>query len=70
MTKRTIVWAALIVLLGGCEQRSDVNVLTLAHSLDPGHTVHRAMVFMDERLDEYSEGRMRIDIYSGARSAS
>ena len=70
MTRRTIVWAALIVLLGGCEQRSDVKVLTLAHGLDPGHTVHRAMVFMDERLDEYSEGRMRIDIYSGGQLGS
>lgn len=70
MIRRTIVWAALIVLLSGCEQQSDVKVLTLAHGLDPGHTVHRAMVFMDERLDEYSEGRMRIDIYSGGQLGS
>ena len=37
--------------------------LTLAHSLEPAHTVHKAMVRMDERLRELSGGTMQIDIY-------
>jgi len=70
MTVRVLIFAALMIVLGGCERQSDVKVLTLAHSLDPGHTVHRAMVYMDERLNEYSGGQMRIEIYAGGQLGS
>ncbi len=60
-------WASLLLfvalLLSGCGQRSDVTVIKLGHGLDPTHPVHEAMVFMAERLDETSGGKMRIDIY-------
>ncbi len=45
-------------------------MLTLAHSLDPGHTVHKAMELMGERLAEYSGGRLRIAIYPGGQLGS
>ena len=70
MTVRVLIFAALMIVLGGCERQSDVKVLTLAHSLDPGHTVHRAMVYMDERLNDYSGGQMRIEIYAGGQLGS
>lgn len=49
--------------MAGCGARDDVVVLKLAHSLDTGHAVHKGMVHMAERLDEISDGHMRIDIY-------
>lgn len=55
--------AALAATLGGCSRQDDVIVLKLAHVLDPSHSVHQGMEFMAERLDEYSGGTMRIDIY-------
>jgi tripartite ATP-independent transporter DctP family solute receptor len=58
------------LLLAGCGESSNEKVLTLAHGLDEGHTVHRAMVFMGERLEDYSNGRMRIAIYSGGQLGS
>ncbi len=64
--KTAITLAALMVVavtLGACSRQDDVNVLKLAHALDPSHSVHQGMVFMAERLDEYSAGTMRIDIY-------
>ncbi len=51
------------ILVGGCTRQDDVIVLKLAHVLDPSHSVHEGMVYMAERLDEYSGGTMRIDIY-------
>jgi tripartite ATP-independent transporter DctP family solute receptor len=63
-------WLASICLLAGCAESSSEKVLTLAHGLDEGHTVHRAMVLMGERLEEYSDGRMRIAIYSGGQLGS
>lgn len=54
---------ALLVCAAACDHASDQIRLTLAHSLEPTHTVHRAMVFMDERLQALSGGTMHIDIY-------
>lgn len=50
-------------LLTACSRHDDTVVLKLAHVLDTGHSVHQGMVHMAERLDHYSNGRMRIDIY-------
>ena len=57
----TVVVAALAMT--ACGARDHVVVLKLGHSLDTGHAVHKGMVHMAERLDEISDGHMRIDIY-------
>lgn len=54
-------------LLSGCQVEQDVKVLRLAHTLDQEHVVHKAMALMGERLEHYSDGSMRIDIYSGGQ---
>lgn len=46
--------------------RPDRVTLKLAHSLDTGHPVHTALVFMKKRLEELSGGRATIDIYPGS----
>lgn len=56
-----IIFCTLFVL--SCGRKSDVTVLRLAHGLDPTHPVHIAMEYMAKRLDELSNGKMRIDIY-------
>ena len=61
---------ASIAMLTSCGEVQDEKVLTLAHGLDEGHTVHRAMVLMGERLEEYSDGQLRIAIYSGGQLGS
>jgi len=38
-------------------------VLKLGHALDTSHPVHKAMVFMKQRLEELSGGSVTIDIY-------
>jgi len=48
--------------LPGCAKK-DVEVLKLAHGLDTTHPVHKAMVFMAEKVREKSGGKLRIDIY-------
>lgn len=39
------------------------RVLRLAHGLNETHSVHQAMVFMNERLQERSKGALRLMIY-------
>jgi tripartite ATP-independent transporter DctP family solute receptor len=53
----------LFLLLASCGPQDDVTVLNLGHALDTGHVVHKGMVYMAERLDFYSNGTMRIEIY-------
>lgn len=55
------------MLVSGCQVEQDVKVLRLAHTLDQEHSVHKAMALMGERLEHYSNGSMRIEIYSGGQ---
>lgn len=61
--------SSLFFLLG-CGEPDGVVRLKLAHTLDPLHTVHKAMVFMDKRLRELSDGTMLIDIYPSGQLGS
>ncbi len=67
--RRTPLWICLLglvvagAMLSACSRHDDTIVLKLAHVLDTGHSVHQGMVHMAERLEYYSNGSMRIDIY-------
>ena len=76
LTQRRIVLLLLgllsaVAVLAGCAKKErEVRVLKLAHVLDTEHPVHKAMVFMAERVREKSAGRMRIDIYPSEQLGS
>ncbi len=67
---RRLAILMLTVAAAGCGPAADEVRLTLGHSLEPSHTVHQAMLFMDERLRHISDGRMRIDIYPSGQLGS
>ena len=69
---RCFSWFLLPVLflLSACQQPNSVLALKLGHSLDVGHSVHKAMVHMADRLAVYSGGTMRIDIYPSSQLGS
>lgn len=60
---RSVVAVVVAVLLAACTADHDVKVLKLAHNLDTTTSVHKAMVYLAERLDVLSDGTMRVDIY-------
>lgn len=64
---RWLLAAAASLLLSACQPEQEVKVLRLAHTLDQEHVVHKAMALMGERLTEYSNGTMQIEIYSGGQ---
>ena len=66
MNKRRLqAFGLLMVLLLslGCNEAKKTKHLKLAHGLDTNHPVHKAMVFMADRLNEISEGQLQVDIY-------
>lgn len=52
-----------VLSLTGCGDEKSHTVVKLAHGLDQNHPTHKAMVFMAERLEQISDGQMRMDIY-------
>jgi len=52
-----------VLLILSCQSVQKMRVLKLAHALDITHPVHKAMVYMAEKVDENSGGRLRVDIY-------
>lgn len=60
----------LSVIFLSCSTNQKQKSLKLAHGLDPTHPVHKAMVYMAERLEEKSEGQLRMDIYPSGQLGS
>ncbi|MBN1155707.1 TRAP transporter substrate-binding protein [candidate division KSB1 bacterium] len=65
--KKVLLLAIIALTLLYCQSESKVTVIKLAHALDPSHSVHKAMVYMAERVKEKSGGKMRVDIYSSGQ---
>lgn len=69
--KFAFLFGIAFLLCSSCRQGSDgVRVLKLAHGLSPSHSVHQGLVYMNERLVELSDGKIKLDIYSSAQLGS
>jgi tripartite ATP-independent transporter DctP family solute receptor len=65
-----IALTSCIFLMSACTKKDDTVILRLGHSLDTQHTVHKAMVYLGERLDFYSKGKMKVIIYPSSQLGS
>ncbi len=60
----------MTVTFNSCQSVKKHRVLKLAHGLDPTHPVHKAMVYMAERVKANSNGKMEIEIYPSGQLGS
>jgi tripartite ATP-independent transporter DctP family solute receptor len=60
-----ILGALVIRPKAGSKTGGRTIVLKLAHGLDEAHPVHQAMILMKQRLEELTDGKATIDLYSG-----
>lgn len=67
---RSLFTGLILVLFVSCNQQKEIKTLKLAHGLDTQHSVHFAMKYMGERLKEYSQGSLTIEIYPNAQLGS
>jgi tripartite ATP-independent transporter DctP family solute receptor len=70
MKNKTILFwlfiCTALTISAGCKNKNAAEpevVLKLGHGLDKNHPVHKAMVYMAEKVAEKSGGRMRIEIF-------
>jgi len=66
----SLLIAAFMMWFASCSSDNGIRVIKLGHGLDANHSVHKAMVFMAERVAEESDGKMRIDIYPSQQLGS
>ncbi|MGD8452797.1 MAG: TRAP transporter substrate-binding protein [Phycisphaerae bacterium] len=64
------IGAALLLAMPACRERDGAKTLKLAHSLSTEHPVHKAITFLARRVDELSDGTLRIDVYPGEQLGS
>jgi len=60
-----ILGALVIRPKAGSKAGGRTIVLKLAHGLDEAHPVHQAMILMKQRLEDLTDGKATIDLYSG-----
>ena len=65
-----VVLALTFILLNQCSIKKDTKALKLAHGLPTEHPVHNAMVYMQKRLAEISEGKLTLQIYPSGQLGS
>jgi len=51
------------LFLGGCQLDSRVKIIKLGHGQVVSHPVHQAMVFLGKRLEEKSNGTIKVKVY-------
>lgn len=61
--QRTVIICLWAISLISCSQTNGHKTLKLAHGLDVQHSVHKAMVRMNEVLEKESDGKLSIAIY-------
>ncbi len=67
---KSLVLIISAVLFFSCNSEDQTKIIRLGHGLDTSHSVHKAMVFMAERLEEKSNGTMTISIYPNQQLGS
>lgn len=61
--KNTLLFFFIAVLVISCGKVTGVKKLKIGHGLDQSHPVHKAMLYMAEKVDEKSGGKMQITVY-------
>jgi tripartite ATP-independent transporter DctP family solute receptor len=73
MARKAVLLVTLISLvfsISGCSKKSDVTVIKMGHALDTEHPVHKAMIFMAEKLKEKTGGKAVLEVYPGEQLGS
>ena len=65
--KVSFIFLMLILCLSSCSYNQKARELKLAHGMDINHPVHLAMVFLKQRLEKKSGGKLKLKIFPGSQ---
>ncbi|PZV80266.1 tripartite ATP-independent transporter DctP family solute receptor [Algoriphagus aquaeductus] len=60
---KLLLGLVIVLLYGGCQSDSRIKVIKMGHAQVTAHPVHNAMVYLAERLEEKSKGRIKVKVY-------
>lgn len=60
---RFILFILSLFLLAACSKEGDIKRIKIGHGLDQSHPVHKAMLYLAERADQKSNGKIHITVY-------
>lgn len=60
---KLLLGLVIVLLYGGCQSDSRIKIIKMGHAQVTAHPVHNAMVFLAERLEEKSGGRIKVKVY-------
>lgn len=58
-----ILIVTFLITVGACQQVQQVRVIKLGHGLGVTHPVHEAMLYLAQRVEEKSNGKMQVKVY-------
>lgn len=65
---RQILFSIIILtLLASCNRIGGVRTLKIAHSNDASHPVHQGMLYLAEKVEEKSGGKLLVNVYPSAQ---
>lgn len=60
---KPLFFLGILLLYGGCQSDSRIKIIKMGHAQVTNHPVHAAMVFLAERLEEKSGGKIKVKVY-------
>ena len=70
LLKCSFIFILLSLTVISCNTEDETEIIRLGHGLDTSHSVHKAMVYMAERVEEKSDGALKIKIYPNQQLGS
>lgn len=65
--KQILFSLIVLTLLASCNRIGGVRTLKIAHSNDASHPVHQGMLYLAERVEEKSGGKLQVNVYPSAQ---
>lgn len=68
--KLNSVILCVLILFMSCKGQKSTNTIKLAHSLGTSHPVHEAMMYMAKKVEENSNGKLKLEVYPNSQLGS
>lgn len=65
-----VIVLSIFLVLNSCKKKESAKTIKLAHSLSVSHPIHASIVYMAEKVEENSSGKLKIKIYPGSQLGS